>query len=672
MVSGTSLAYTANAYQVTGGEWDPTTIQWTNKPAANVLLESNISNNDRTKYQFSVLTAVRHWYDGDPTGQNENYGIMLQYYDETLTGYYNSVYSGDVVDTNSRPKLTITYRPGAELDVDVGATCELYVSGTAETVTWESEDPSVATVDANGVVTGIKAGFAVINAYVGGEMYSEFTIWVTVPDGVYYLKSASAGLYLTTNEGVGQIKLNSKVSSGSGRMLQLWRIAYAGGGRYSIRSMSKLNMGLSANATAGSTVGIANIGMVDYYTSLPSTGCWGIEATTDGSALYFNHTGLNTLGLRPVEGAVAPGMGVKTADNSGGHYAFRWTLEQVTGFFWFDGNGLPMNTTSQIVLEMGRSYTKIEMGAVCVASGISNLTWSSSDPEIVSVNATTGTIFTKKRGEVTLTITGQVGQSVRTQQLSIESIETIYVKNYYDNTVAGNATLLGYIGDAVSVLNDVYREDYHINYVMHGEPQHYTYRVAATEACERNSACNSDCAENCIDHHKNVFRIAHEAYNLHSNNQLIILWSNSNMSVFCEGFPDENGMSYHQTCQAYATVVGLKINNEYVRLPVIQVLTMSKYGQGADVTDHADMEFMSITLIHEVAHTLGLKEQDDEPNHGMHDPWTCIMGVLDPAEIYEFYGEYVLGDELFCPACSEKLRDSITDDAYEHFTIPEN
>jgi hypothetical protein len=59
MVSGTSLAYNANAYQVTGGEWDPTTIQWTNKPAANVLLESNISNNDRTKYQFSVTRLLQ-------------------------------------------------------------------------------------------------------------------------------------------------------------------------------------------------------------------------------------------------------------------------------------------------------------------------------------------------------------------------------------------------------------------------------------------------------------------------------------------------------------------------------------------------------------------------------------------------------------------------------------
>jgi hypothetical protein len=123
MVSGTSLAYNASAYQVTGGEWDPTTIQWTNKPAANVLLESNISNNDRTKYQFSVLTAVQHWYDGDPTGQNENYGIMLRYYDESLTGYYNSVYSGDVVDTNSRPRLTITYQPVVnEVSILRGAT----------------------------------------------------------------------------------------------------------------------------------------------------------------------------------------------------------------------------------------------------------------------------------------------------------------------------------------------------------------------------------------------------------------------------------------------------------------------------------------------------------------------------------------------------------------------
>lgn len=116
----------------------------------------------------------------------------------------------------------------------------------------------------------------------------------------------------------------------------------------------------------------------------------------------------------------------------------------------------------------------------------------------------------------------------------------------------------------------------------------------------------------------------------------------------------------------------MTIDNEYVRFPVVQVLTMSKYGEGADVADHADKEFMSITLIHEVAHTLGMAEQYKEPNHGLYDPWTCIMGVLEPSEIYDFFEEYVMGDNLFCPDCFATLCDGITDDAYEHFVIPEN
>ena len=110
MVSGTSTAYNAKAYQVTGGEWTSASLQWSNKPAATVLLAENISHNNKTKYQFSCLAAVQHWYDGDTTGQNENYGIMLCYNDTTIADY-NSVYSADCSDANSRPLLTITYTP---------------------------------------------------------------------------------------------------------------------------------------------------------------------------------------------------------------------------------------------------------------------------------------------------------------------------------------------------------------------------------------------------------------------------------------------------------------------------------------------------------------------------------------------------------------------------------
>ena len=108
--SGTNTAANASAYQVTGGEWTSGTLQWSNKPVANISLEENISHNNKTKYQFSCLSAVQHWYDGDTTGQNENYGIMIQYANETIADY-NSFYSADCTDANSRPSMMISYTP---------------------------------------------------------------------------------------------------------------------------------------------------------------------------------------------------------------------------------------------------------------------------------------------------------------------------------------------------------------------------------------------------------------------------------------------------------------------------------------------------------------------------------------------------------------------------------
>ena len=46
-------------------------------PAASTLLASNISHNNLTGYSFSCKAAVQAWYNGDTTGQNANYGIML-------------------------------------------------------------------------------------------------------------------------------------------------------------------------------------------------------------------------------------------------------------------------------------------------------------------------------------------------------------------------------------------------------------------------------------------------------------------------------------------------------------------------------------------------------------------------------------------------------------------
>ena len=108
LVSGTSTACNASAYMVTENDWTSGGICWDNMPDTDILLEENISHNNKTKYQFSCLEAVKHWYSNSTTGQNQNYGIMLRYFDEEINDY-NSVYSADCSDAAMRPRMKISY-----------------------------------------------------------------------------------------------------------------------------------------------------------------------------------------------------------------------------------------------------------------------------------------------------------------------------------------------------------------------------------------------------------------------------------------------------------------------------------------------------------------------------------------------------------------------------------
>ena len=56
-----------------------------------------------------------------------------------------------------------------KLNMTVGDTSTLSVSGTKEKISWRSSKKSVATVDKNGKVTAKNAGSAVITATVAGE-----------------------------------------------------------------------------------------------------------------------------------------------------------------------------------------------------------------------------------------------------------------------------------------------------------------------------------------------------------------------------------------------------------------------------------------------------------------------------------------------------------------------
>ena len=396
MVSGTSTAYNAKAYQVTGADWTSASLQWSNKPAATVLLAENISHNNKTKYQFSCLAAVQHWYDGDTTGQHENYGIMLCYNDTTIADY-NSVYSADCTDAASRPSLTISYTPAtSEINVLVNATRQLPLPDSEETLTWTSGNPAIVTVNSSGVITGIMAGETTVTVSAGGTELASYRVYVKIADGVYYIKNVSLGKYLKTTGGVAEntlTTLGEKQTQGLDQLIQLWRIQYMSSGCYNIRPMYRLTMGLQT------TSGLANIktaGVSDNLTGVSANFCWKIEGNSGNYKLL--HTGSSALALKAT-GSTGGYATISTGVYSASNNAYLWNLE---GPNTVDNQVLLLDTSTgesvagtEIYLDPGESKTIAQLNwttsVVCAYNLDQMVTWYSSDSSI-RVDSTTGTI----------------------------------------------------------------------------------------------------------------------------------------------------------------------------------------------------------------------------------------------------------------------------------------
>ena len=661
IVSGTSTAYNAKASQVTGS-WESATIQWSNMPTIGAVLENNISHNNKTKYEFSCLTAVQHWYTNSTTGQNENYGIMLQYADNTIADY-NSFYSADCTDAASRPSMTISYtQSGSSYSVNEGETLTLTIARTTETITWTSSDSTVASVNSNGLVTGIKAGEVTIRAYANGEEYQTYTVYVTVVNGVYRI-CYGTNYYLGTSGGVTNntlVRLSGYASSGVDLLNQLWKITYLGDGYYSIRPLHKLSMGLHAGGNVGTSADIVTMGMSDTLMGILLINRWGITKNDDGDAYYLNHVGTSSLGLKPNGDSPAVGMDITIAQNPGDD-VFDWSLQRVTGVYLHDTTGNPLDITAPInaELEMGGTYKTSLMGFFVTTSNV-NLTWESSAPSKIAVDAQ-GKVTTRKRGVANITASGTAAGKQFSLNVKVTSIETVYVKNFYDSTYSGNTEKISKIYDAVSFLDLVYYDEFQLKFVMDGPP--VQYERAGIDICPNGvNDCNSTCGSSCKSHHKNVFRIAEELYNEYFDaNHIVVLWSDSIAANYCGSRSD-----LHFPCFAMSAVVSL----EGHLLPIVQMFYNDP---------DKEIESMSINLAHEVAHTLGLKEiynndyEDDSivngtPWHDNDETGMCIMKSYETIDVSDLYRQ-TLADEAsaLCDYCIGKLHtEAIQDrDLYE-------
>lgn len=122
-----------------------------------------------TSENASIATVA----NGTVTGKSPGKTRIKVATDNGLTAY------ADIKVSKNEP-TDITISP-SEVEITAGKTAQLkytlYPNGTSTTVTWESQDPSIATVQ-NGTVTGVSGGTTIIKAKTANGLYDISTVTV--------------------------------------------------------------------------------------------------------------------------------------------------------------------------------------------------------------------------------------------------------------------------------------------------------------------------------------------------------------------------------------------------------------------------------------------------------------------------------------------------------------
>ena len=393
----------------TGNVWDDNSATWANV-SPNSYVSTPLSTNTMSWsignalpsqywYTFDITAAVQGWIDGN---YSQNRGIIFKAASSVENGSaVNNRTFGSYNRSSYRPSLSVTYSiPNSTVSVREGATSTLSAAGTTGTVTWASSNTGVATVSTAGVVTGVKAGHTTMTASVNGVVEKTFNVYVAIDDGVYYIKNNNSGYYLSVKDSAisngSDATQESKRTASPTRFSQLWKITYLSNGKYSIRPMHRLNMGLDVS---GTTVDIWSATEVDNISSVPSYCQWTI--TYSSSGYVFRQGGSTSATMVPSGLSAAVNTTISVGTPSTLTSAYIWTLENVTSsiknyIIFYDA--INKELTLDPVRYITPRETKTCAGLQLYASFVSrytnsqSITWSASNAAAVTLNQSTGTV----------------------------------------------------------------------------------------------------------------------------------------------------------------------------------------------------------------------------------------------------------------------------------------
>lgn len=434
-----------------------------------VLIGANENTVDKAFYSCEHTTTAKRPYvvitysnetDNDPDNPGEDSGG---------TGEDSGGTGGDSGGTGSDPN-TITLS-SSKLRVTEGSTSTLAVSGTSKTINWSSSNTNVATVNSSGVVTGIKAGVATITASAQGCTSQACTVYVTLPDGVYWIMNNDSEFYFHAENGNiangTQIIQHAKLQVPPVGLRAMWKLKYLDNGLYSIRPMHKLSTGL--HLTTGN-LDIWDIGTNDILSSIPDSAKWLITYSQTG--YIIQNPSSPEYAIMPSNGSTSAGTQLVNVPYTTGSTSFLWTFEKNTS----PPNGIILyNATTGIHVTnatLSRNYTSnatdITINLIpSYYSGSSidqTVFWSSTNNDIASVNNGVITVHPHTAGGASIICRKNVFTEA-TYNIHISSFATLLA--YDDGSQPRNA----YISQTKSTLSSISSSIYTDNFTGLTEEQ---------------------------------------------------------------------------------------------------------------------------------------------------------------------------------------------------------